>query len=76
MTNWLVVSCQLSVVSCQLSVVIGYWLLVIGYWLLVLGYWSVVSCQLQKNIFLPCPLPPAPCLLPIPVAEYWNKQTQ
>ena len=51
-------------------------LLVIGYWLLVIGYWSVVSCQLQKNIFLPCPLPPAPCLLPIPVAEYWNKQTQ
>ena len=76
MTNWLVVSCQLSVVSCQLSVVIGYWLLVIGYWLLVIGYWSVVSCQLSvaKEYF--SPLPPAPCLLPIPVAEYWNKQTQ
>ncbi|WP_148761852.1 hypothetical protein [Dolichospermum sp. UHCC 0315A] len=26
---------------------------------------SVVSCQLQKNIFLPCSLLPAPCSLPL-----------
>ncbi|WP_300006774.1 hypothetical protein [Anabaena sp. AL09] len=48
------------------------------------------SCQLSvaKEYFSPLPpapcslplasclLPLAPCLLPIPVAEYWNKQTQ
>ncbi|BAZ87562.1 hypothetical protein NIES806_37920 [Dolichospermum compactum NIES-806] len=38
-------------------------------WSLVIGYWSVA-----KEYF--SPLLPAPCLFPIPVAEYWNKQTQ